>query len=129
MISKIEGKLLQYGFEIYEQHPPDENGTYIILTKDMILFLYADYDLGVSFQATTKPDVVARDILILKEIEGLKQIRVMESFIFNDKKQLVHGDEAFDLIKKSIENGAIKELNQQLKYSSLLTSNGELYRC
>ena len=129
VVNKVSEKLLEYGIKIYNQYPT-KNDQYVFWTKHMILFVDNNEDVSISFQATSKPDDVARNILILKEIEEIKHIHLMESFIFTDNRELIHGDEAFDLVRRSIENGAIKDHEKQLMYSSLLTkTDGELYTC
>lgn len=121
LVNKIKGKLLEYNFEIYNEYPV-ENGEYLLLVNDMLIFVNMKQKyINISFQAVTKPDIVANNILILKEIVDTCDINIMDSFIFTKKNKVIMGDEAFDLIKKSIENNAIKDYDKQMSYVSILT--------
>lgn len=128
MLTKIEKKLLEYGFDIYDQYKVEDE-QWLFLVTDMVIFV--DINTGetnVSFQATTKPDIVANNILILKEIPELDDLRVMDSFIFNDYKQMIRGEEAFELIQSSIENKAVEKYVKELSYASLL-NNSDCHEC
>jgi len=128
LLTKIEKKLLEYGFDIYDQYKVEDE-QWLFLVTDMVIFV--DINTGetnISFQATTKPDTVANNILILKEIPDLDDLRVMDSFIFNDNKQMIKGDEAFKLIQSSIENKAVEKYVKGLTYASLL-NNSDCHEC
>ena len=128
MLTKIEKKLLEYGFDIYDQYKV-ENEQYLFLVNDMVIFVDIESgDISISFQATTKPDVVANNVLILKEIPDLKKLFIMDSFIFTENRRMVRGDEAYELIKQSVENAAVKEYIQKMTYSSILV-NADCHKC
>jgi len=128
MLTKIEEKLLEYGFDIYDQYKADDE-QWLFLVTDMVIFVDVNTgETNISFQATTKPDIVANNILILKEIPDLDDLRVMDSFIFNDSKQMIRGDEAFDLIQSSIENKAVEKYVKELTYASVL-NNSDCHEC
>lgn len=131
MIDKIRDKLTEYDFAIYDQYEI-ENGEYLFLVDDMLIFVNNELNLmNVSFQATTKPDVVATNILILKEIPELlnKNIGIMDSFIFTRENKMVQGDKAFELIEKTIADSAIKQYNVQLTYEHILTNSKDMPEC
>lgn len=131
MIDKIRDKLTEYDFAIYDQYEI-ENGEYLFLVDDMLIFVNNELNLmNVSFQATTKPDVVATNILILKEIPELlnKNIGIMDSFIFTRENEMVQGDKAFELIEKTIADSAIKQYNVQLTYEHILTNSKDMPEC
>jgi len=66
LLDKIKNKLLEYGFDIYDQYKV-ENDDYLFLVNDMVIIVnMKTHKTSISFQATTKPDVVATNILILK---------------------------------------------------------------
>ena len=128
MLIKIEKKLLEYGFDIYDKYKV-EGTQFLFLVNDMVIFVDEETDeTSISFQATTKPDVVANNILILKEIPELDNIFIMDSFIFNDKKEMIRGDKAFKLIEESIGNQAVDEYIKELTYASVL-KNAECHEC
>lgn len=97
-VKKILKKLDEYGFELYNQYSDDNN--YYFIIDDMVL-CYDDNDeiLSVAFKASTKPEKVANNTLILKEIEGIKDLEIMESFIYKGK-EILSGKDAHKYIEK-----------------------------
>jgi len=128
LVTKVKKKLLEYGFDIYDQYKGSSN-QYIFLVENMVIFLDLDTnDISISFQATTPPDIAANNILIIQEISEIHDISVMESFIFTKDKQIVKGKLAYEFIRKSVENQVIEKYNQQLMYISYL-SGSKCYKC
>jgi len=98
-VEKILKKLDEYGFKLYNQYS-DENNHYYFIIDDMVL-CYDDNDeiLSVAFKASTKPETVANNVLILKEIDGIKNLTIMESFIYKGK-EILSGKDAHEYIEK-----------------------------
>jgi hypothetical protein len=122
VVDKIISKLEEYGIEIYHHYSLDKN--YYFLVEEMIICLEEEENLSISFKATTKPEVVANNILLLQEIKEVnKDFSIAESFIYNEKGEFLMGDKSHKEVEKSIGNEKVKEyvLNQQqLQY--LLTA-------
>jgi len=120
-VEQILKKLDEYGFELYNQYS-DENNYYFII-DDMVL-CYDDNDeiLSVSFKASTKPEKVANNVLILKEIDGIKGLEIMESFIYKGK-EILSGKDAHEYIKKVYGKKEIgKYIKKQNQIQTLLYS-------
>lgn len=98
-VEQILKKLDEYGFELYNQYS-DENNHYYFIIDDMVL-CYDDNDgiLSVAFKASIKPEQAANNTLILKEIDGIKSLEIMESFIYKGK-EILSGKEAHEYIEK-----------------------------
>lgn len=115
---KLREKLEEYDYTIYDIKKYDDIGEYAFFVDDMLIVTKEEdtKNIGVAFQATTRPDVSATHILILNEIEEIKDIHIMESFIFTDKKTMVCGEDAYELImeseKNKVLNGYIKEMTE-----------------
>lgn len=122
LVAEVEKKLVEYGIDIYDHHAI-ENDEYIFLAEDMIIYARdKKKTMSIAFQATTRPDIVANDILILLEIDELNNLDIMESFIFNEKNEMIYGDDAFDLVLQGITNLAIKDFSIDKVYESILRS-------
>lgn len=125
---KLESKLDEYGFDIFE-HYDIEKDKHVYLVNDMILFVNKETnDLSVAFHATTRPDIVANNILIIKEIDELNNIHITESFIFTNDKGMIKGEEAFEIVKKTIMDSAIDEYVKHSSYVSIL-NNSKCFEC
>jgi len=121
LTDKIKKKLGEYGIKIYDHYQGEIEDEYIFLAEDMVIFARdKNKEVGISFQATTKPDIVANNLLILQEVEEIESIDIMESFVFNEKRQMISGDEAFNLIIKSIKSQAVKEYAEHLCFREIL---------
>jgi len=129
LISEVENKLTEYGISIYDHHPI-ENGEYVFLAEDMIIYAREkDNSMTVAFQATTKPDVVANNTLLLLEIDSLVDIDISDSFIFDENKKLIFGSEAFNLIKQSIKIEAMKKASEDRIYEEILIKTDNCSEC
>jgi len=129
IIDQIVDKIGEYGIEVFDQFPTDEDTQFIIMSEDMVLtYDFLNKVLGVSFHVGTKPDDAARYILILKEIKKIKKYSIMESFIFNEESNFIDGEEAYEIFEenriKEIIDSFVKDQTQ--KYM-LATSKG--FRC
>jgi hypothetical protein len=126
-INLIKNKLDEYGFTIYKHHKL-ENDQYVFFCENMVVFaLPKEHTLSISFQATIRPDDAAQNVLILNEIPDIT-IDIMESFIYSEENKLLCGDQAFELIKNSMENNAVNEYKTKEMYSYLL-NNVAGYEC
>jgi hypothetical protein len=121
-VENILKKLDEYGFELYNQYS-DENNNHYFMIDDMVL-CYDDNDkiLSIAFKASTIPEHVANSLLILKEIDGINDIEIMESFIYKGK-EILSGEEAHNYIEKVHGNKEIgKYINKQNQIQILLHS-------
>jgi len=99
-VEKILKKLKEYGFKIYNQYS-DDDGNYYFMIDNMVI----SYDinckvLSIAFKASTKPEVVANNVLILKEVDEIKDFIIMESFIYKGTK-ILSGKEAHKYIEET----------------------------
>lgn len=129
IIDQIINKIEEYGIEVFDQFPTDEDTQFVIMAEDMILtYSFVDKDLGISFHVSTKPDDAARYTLILKEIKKIKKFLIMESFAFDDNSNFVDGDKAYEIVEgnriKEVIDSFVKDQTQ--KYM-LATSKG--FKC
>lgn len=129
-ISKIGSKLEEYGFEIFREQGIEDD-EYMFMVEEMIIVANKNTkEITLAFQATARPDVVANDVLILKEIEEVTDIHVTDSFIFTDKqKDMIQGDEAFKVIKKSIERQAVSKYAKENIYNDILLNSENCSEC
>lgn len=117
---KVIKKITEYGITIFNDYPIPNEEEHVYYIEDMILFVNEkDNYIGVSFQAITRPERVANLTLILAELK-CKKLQVMESFIFNEKNEIVCGESAFKLIKKSDYMKALHEASEQQQYMNFL---------
>lgn len=121
-VKKILKKLEEYGFELYNQYT-DKNDIQFFLIDDMVLcYDNNDGTLSVAFKASLKPENVANNILILKEIDEIKDFHIMESFIHKGK-EILSGDEAHKYVEKVYGNKEIgKYITKQNEIQMLLHS-------
>ena len=121
-VENILKKLDEYGFELYNQYS-DENNNHYFMIDDMVL-CYDDNDgiLSIAFNASLRPENVANNVLILKEIDGIKDFHIMESFIHKGK-EILSGDEAHKYVEKVHGNKEIgKYITKQNEIQILLHS-------
>lgn len=126
-VERVRDKLNQFGLQIFDDYPI-EDPEHMFYVENMILFVNTKKpEIGLSFQATTKPEKAANITLILHQL-GCK-IDVMESFIYDENRNCLTGDEAFELIKKSDQMKAIKEGMKQQTMIDILMSSEHGYEC
>jgi hypothetical protein len=114
----VSKKLSEYDYQIYKEFEEEKHD--IIFTEDMVVYIFPENTLGISFQATAKADVVANNVMILNEIPEVMDIEIMDSFIYNTKNEVVQGDEAYEIVENSIRQAAINEYVRQQIYKNLL---------
>ena len=109
---------LQYlGVEVinHEQLKND----HLIITDIMLLDYFGDKkNLSISFDVSVKPDIAAGYALFLKEnVENINDIYVMESYHFDEKGNVISGDEAYKLFdtqkEKMIFNSFVNDRMQK----------------
>ena len=114
-VKKVENKLNEYGIEMIQNYQSDNQR--VIRTDNMILFVDERNTIGLAFDASTKPEDVARLTLLLNEIEAIDFIHVMDSY-YNLGEEMITGDEAHKFVRDSIK---IKTLADYAKH--------EAYKC
>jgi hypothetical protein len=80
------------------------------IKKDMIvlrcgLFLFyieKTKILEVSFMAGANPEMVGNCVLRLQKTPGVGEIKIFESYFYNDKDKMVFGEDAFNEFRNSI---------------------------
>lgn len=121
IVDRLSKKLDEYGMEIYNDHLVEET-EHVFYVENMILFVDTiEENIGVSFQASTRPEKVANMMLILNELE--KEISVMDSFIYDKNSRCLTGSEAFELIENTKKSNVLQEFLKDQTYQSILMSN------
>lgn len=131
LIKNVKEKLDDYGFEIFKDYSVEEDGRteHVILAEDMIIFVRPnEKELSIAFQATIKPDKAARNLLIISQVITPKKIDVTEAFIYNDKREMLSGDDAYELVVKSIKQQGINEFIEEQTLNHLLETT-KCYEC
>ena len=95
----------------------------------MILFVRPKKnEVTISFQATTKPEIAARNLLVLSEVFDPSKIDIIESFIYNNKKEFLSGDAAYNLVAETLKQEGINEYLREYNLRKLLERN-ECFEC
>ena len=123
IVENTRTKLEEYGIQIYTDYPLNEQ-EYLFMADNMLLFVHTEnHDIGISFQAETRPKPVANSLLIVLEIEGVTNVDVMESFVIDEKRNFVSGEKAFKMIDKKNQDQALSEVFREQAYSDILMNN------
>lgn len=121
-------KLEEYGIQIYTDYPLNEQ-EHLFMADNMLLFVHIEnHEVGVSFQAETRPKTVANSLLIVLEIESVSDIDIMESFVVDEDKKFISGEKAFKIIDKKNQYQALNEVFKEQAYTELLL-NGTSGEC
>jgi hypothetical protein len=113
-------KFEEYGMNVFTDYPTEKH-EHCFMVENMIVYLdQKDSTLAVSFHASSKPEEVGSTLLILKEIEGLSNIHVMESFVYDMNDRFLSGKDAHKLVKQTIETAAIEKFAQRQAYTEIL---------
>ncbi len=106
-----------------------ENNQQALNTKEMILIIdEKEKTIGLSFFAPTAPDRASNlTLMLMKNIKD-SNIYILESFIFNKKREYITGNEAFKILKDSEKNQIINNFTKEQNYDYIL-QNYELYEC
>lgn len=122
-IDKVKQKLEEYGIEIYSDYALSDD-EYVFMAKKMAVFVNEkENGIGISFHAETRPETAGNYTLILKEIVGIKQIEIMESFVVDNNNKFISGQKAFDTLQKKMIKQVTNELAKEYSYSELLMTN------
>jgi len=127
-INEVVDKFNEYGMNVFTDYPTKKN-EHCFMVDNMIVYLdKQDNTIAVSFLASSKPEEVAQNMMILSEIEGVDDIYVMESFVYDMNDQFISGHAAHNLVKKSIEHDALKEFAKRQTYIEVL-SKAKCFDC
>ena len=119
VVDKVRSKAEEYGLQIYNDYSI-ANDEYVFFIEDMMIFINEDKKtIGVSFEASIRPERAATMVLIL--IEMKEEIDVMESFIFDKNNRYISGEKAFDLIEKTNQSNIIQSFVKQQTFNEILT--------
>lgn len=119
-VSKVVDKFNEYGMRMFTDYPTTKN-EHCFMVENMIVYLdKKDNTLAVSFLASSKPEVVANNLMVLNEIDDVDDIFIMESFVYDKNDKFVSGEDAHTIVKKSIELEALKEFTKRQAYTEVL---------
>jgi hypothetical protein len=128
LFKSVKDKMDEYGINVYHVEAIPDTEEKIFYCEDMVLFVNdKNKSIGISFQATTKPERAANLALIVAEI-GCEDISVMEGFIFSDSHEFLSGDKAYQLVQNSKKAELLEEIEKEKMYESLL-QNVKCYDC
>lgn len=128
IIENTRDKLEQYGIQIYTDYSLNEQ-EHLFMADNMLLFIHTkNNEVGISFQAETKPKTVANSVLIVLEIEGVSSVDIMESFVVDEDNKFISGDKALALINKKNQYEAMNEIFKDQVFSEILM-NGTAGEC
>jgi hypothetical protein len=128
IIDETRNKLEEYGITIYTDYPLNDD-EHLFMADNMLLFVHTEnHEVGVSFQAETRPRSVANSLLIVLEIDSVIDVDIMESFIVDENKQFVSGDKAFEIINKKNQYQAMNEVFKDQVYTEMIL-NGTAGEC
>jgi len=121
LVKKVQKKLEEYGLVVYSAYELKESkgNEYVFVIEEAIILVRKKEDnLGISFQATTKPERAATLALIIKEIGNA--VFILEGFIFNKNSEFISGEKAYQLVSETKKEKAKKELEQEYLYKQIL---------
>jgi len=119
-VDDVIDKLTEYGMALYNDYATEDQG-HCFMTEKMIIFLDEEDDsISITFQSDTKPEDVASNILILKEIENVSEFFVMESFIYDKNQNFVSGSKAHNIVRETLLESAFKKVAEQQTYNEIL---------
>jgi hypothetical protein len=121
LFQNIYDKITEFDFKEISHYPSDDEGIYILSVEEFVMFINNEKkSVAISFLADTKPEVVANDILVLKQIPQIEKIEIMDSFILvND--DMLSGEEAFELLYNSIKSEGAREYSRNRIFETILT--------
>jgi hypothetical protein len=120
LVQKCQEKLFDYNRGIKASYKVEETNEFMIITDEMIIAVDENKSLvSCAFEATTKPDLVAKLTLLLAEIEDIKQVAVMESYVF-ENDHLVVGEQAFEIARRRLGNEVINEFVKKQVYNDII---------
>ncbi len=118
IIDKVRSKTEEYGLQIYNDYSIGED-EHVFFVEDMMIFVnIIKKTIGVSFQASIRPERAANMVLIIKEMGD--EIDVMESFIFDKNNRYISGEKAFELIDNINRSEIIQDFVKQQALNEIL---------
>lgn len=128
LTKRVNQKLDEYGIEIFNDYPIEEEGEHVFYAENMILFVSDDENsISVTFKATTKPERSATLALILNQIKNVT-MNIMEAFIFDKDDQFISGMDAYKAVERVDKEKLIQEYHNQVMLAELLES-AECHEC
>jgi hypothetical protein len=115
----IEKKYEEYGMSVFEKYTLDDKSQ-TLLYPEMTIVVKTDDTVLISFNAFTKPEVACLNTLIMKEIEVIKDIKVSDSYVLDNNKNIYCGEEAHEVVKKIIASEAVIQHEKSLAYKKIL---------
>ncbi len=129
IVDETREKLEEYGIEIHTEYPLHDS-EHLFMVDNMLLFVNTEEnEIGVSFQAETRPRKVANSLLIVLQIESLNDVDIMESFVIDENNKFISGEKAFEAINKKNQYEALSEMFKEQAYTQVLLSSGTLGEC
>ena len=127
-VESVLKKINEYGFALFSDYKTEDRG-HCFVVEDMMVFLDEDDNsISVTFQADCKPEKSAMKTLILSEIEGVTDISIMESFIYDKENNFISGEDAHILLKDEIILHAFQRAAKSHAYSEIL-QNIKCFEC
>lgn len=117
IISEIIKHVNKYD-EILEDYPLEKGSKEHIIVLEEIFLLYNKKTkiLDVSFSASARPELVGNYMILFQKTPYVNEIQLMESYFYNDKDEMVWGEDAFKELEKlqgqTILNQFVKEQSQ-----------------
>ncbi len=120
MCVELKTKLDQYGIEIYDNYLVEDEEVYTHCDKMIIIYNKKQQTYAVSFEASSKPELVGNMMIILNQLN--KPIEIMESHTYNKKNIPIFGNEAYEEIKKNINTETKKKIEEDMYFQELLSN-------
>ena len=123
-IDKIVDSLTKENIEIADQYTFDENKNVIFTDYSILHYDSLSKVLSISFNVSASPDVVSKQMLLLKRIRGIK-LEVVESFWYDEKYEMISGEKAYKEFNKDLTNKIIEDfVRNQSQIHSLHVNKG-----
>jgi len=120
LVKKVRDKLNEYGFNIFSDYELEENpNDYLFIIEYAVIFISRKAKtIGIAFQVTTKPERAGNIALIINEIGY--PVHIMESFIFDQNRQFISGEKAYQLIQEVNKESVKNEIDKEQTYKQYL---------
>jgi hypothetical protein len=114
-------KLIDYGFKIHAEQKIEGECEYYIAIDNVAVFINEkDNYIKISYMADMKPEDAASFLLVVQEIEEIEKIVIMESFIFDNEKNLLSGQDAYNEVRRKIADQAIRNFTIHQFHTKML---------
>lgn len=77
-------------------------------------------EIFINFDAELKPEASANLAILLKNIRGIKDVKIGESFFINKDHKYLEGDEAFEELKKEIKEDIVNSFMKDKMEENIL---------